>query len=308
MPYSRRIDKPDDENLHGQRVRRVRVLWNVDEMSGFLSKATRNGSSLEQTIMQLYDCPPVMQQILAREVRFASEPFGCFLSTTQPAAIGKYLNMQHVVTGFLNRWMPVFGTPKPRQWLDRASINFAPPVASYNGVWNGWARRERAVAWERAAALGWERFALSEIEPMLSDDEDDAYSNIYSRIELLLRKLMLCFCINEQCDTITPDILRRVLEMYPYIKACYDKLTGRVADDDLSRCMDRIIAGLHQHDGVITQSTLTKWLDNWKKTFPRQMSAQALEILTKTGVIAIEKQMPEKGKTGRPATLVRLTG
>src|SRR5579885_1528252 len=81
------------------------LLFTEYEFSRFLSKSLQKGSNLLTTFTQLYDCPDEYSPPTRSNRIIAIRPVLSFLTGSTLASCEKYLNDEHVGSGFLKRFM-----------------------------------------------------------------------------------------------------------------------------------------------------------------------------------------------------------
>lgn len=292
--YARTLEDADGNKVV---TTNVRALWNIEELSGLISRSGRAGSTIEDSLIELYDTKPRIIHRLAKSTLVGEQPFGSVVATTQPQAIKKFLTQHHVWSGFLNRWMPVLGTKKPSQIISRPWVDLDITTTAFRQLWEYYRTRAVAVTMNDEALYAWADFHERWIEP-LKDDEETLSAGVFGRLDLLLRKLMLLFAINEKKTVIDLELLQRVLTMYPYIKHCYDSLTGRITMSEAEDCGDRMIKELRDHGGTMLRNDFLRTTNKWR-TFSRNHKIRALEELLASGSIE-EQIIPTTAKGGRP--------
>jgi hypothetical protein len=293
--YARPITDEDGKNTV---TTNVRAMWVIDELAGLISRAGRAGSTIDITLIELYDTNDQIVHRLASRTLIGEAPFACALAGTQPQVIGKFVTLDHVWSGFLNRWMPVIGTKKKRQVLNRVAVDLDAPRTAFNTLWREHQNKVTPLRLDQGeASRVWLEFNDEFIDPLLQDEEN-TMASAYIRIELLMRKLMIIFAINERQTSINLDIVQRVVSMFPYIKGCYDSMTGRIVVSAADDCGDRMINLLRDYGKPITASAFWRKVDKWSR-FERSQKLRAFEELQRMRII-IESDTPKSAKGGRP--------
>ena len=220
-------------------------------------------------------------------------PFASALTTTQPAALRSLLGATDDDSGFLNRWVFVAGPEKKKVAIGGARIDMTPAVEPLKRIhaWSGAFRDDELVMWSPEAEDAFTDFFHDQIEK----DKKASESAMLTRIDLLMKKLVLLFSINRREKLVTLDSVKDALSIYDYIKACYTvpereirmTLSNEVADTIISTCVN--YAAKHEGRGP-TMRELTKLL--WRRNYPHDMLVKTIETLVKLDLLDEQLLVP----------------
>lgn len=228
------------------RKAQVKGLLRIDEFSSIVSRASRFGSTLKPLLMDLYD---VLNSNLSSGSRksgdtIAKNPFCQIVTSTQPKAIHQFLRKTDAESGFLNRWILAFGTPRvaPIAYGHiRMDTSEAERALKEIAIWT---RTERMYSLEDEARTEWEQFFTDNLAAYKSGQED--LDTLASRIDLILKKLILLFAINEQLDQPTADTVRRAVALYEYLTVTYSAFGRDIIFNEVTSCQQKIISVVDQ--------------------------------------------------------------
>lgn len=206
-----------DPQTKAQTHHPVRGLVRFDELSTIIGKAARMGSVLKPTLMELYDSyEPIHTKSRGAGVTMAKNHFASAITTTQPGAIRNLLVRNDAESGFVNRWIFVAGPEKQAVAYHRDPIDIVPCVRLLQGI-KIWASPGRRMTLSGDALELWKAFFTSELEPRRKLDKSD----LLTRCDLHLKKLITLLTIDEELDNPTLEIVQRALTLWPYLMASY---------------------------------------------------------------------------------------
>ena len=203
------------------------------ELSALMARTARQGNTLDATLMDLYDCddnrPPSTQSRTFGNV-VARGAFGSLITTSQPRRIAKLINKDQVDSGFINRFLFVFGKLGKR----KAAPEALPPVTSvvlHLQEIGNWCQKMKnlkggEVQWDAAAFAVYEEFFHKQLDKL------EMSSAIHGRVNVMMKKHLLWLCLDEQSDMITLDIVNRaVTHFWPYMDACIRIVKGQMPEE-----------------------------------------------------------------------------
>ncbi len=288
------------------------IAWTMpEEFAGFVKKAMRTGSDFKERAIEFFDCD--MDAVISTTSRSGGEitalgPFLQITSTTQPEAIHTYLSAEDTMSGFLNRFIFVSGESRderPAQWLPK----HAPDLT-------------RAEAGLRAIM----KFAESHdgLEIPYTDDGIAAWEILFKRVEfakvgtgpmavrldLILKKIMLLFALNEHKVAINADLVKRMTPILEHLLVNYTRITGELywrADDDCQNAILVYVTKKNESGGHPSKKEITDAIKRPMQGRSRFDIMRALDVLEKLDMIQPVKIM-RKGATGPHKTGYKLGG
>lgn len=199
----------------------VNGIVDFDEFSSLISRASRMGSTIKQTLMGFADTKSSVKiGSLSHGDFIAERPFCSVTASTQPRAIRGMLDRTDVSSGFLNRWVFAGGVPKKREVIGGShsdtTVDLDASITQLKKV-KAWGAVERKITLTDDAVLMLIDFFEKEIFPMQHQEDSD----LLKRLDLLFKKIILLFAINEKRIIIDTDIIDKAKQLYQYILKCY---------------------------------------------------------------------------------------
>ena len=191
----------------------VRGLVEFPELKLLTGRAARQGSVIKETLIEFYDCQPQVASIAVSKdgERIAVRPSASVLTTVQPEVLPEVFKESDETGGFLNRWLFITGTRKPKQLFNRNTINLQPAVDALRAV-HTWCKTPRAIVWapsaEKVFKDAWDGYIAKDVA---------SFEFAMGRIDLVIKKLGLILALNERSDHVTAEMVERVLLIYPYL-------------------------------------------------------------------------------------------
>lgn len=259
----------------------VNGLIEEDEFAALAKRMARNGSTIREVLMKLFDRKSDFTLVSrgAGEVT-ARNHFLQLVTSTQPESLRSLMSNNDATSGFLNRWIYVFGTEKHRPSIIKRNLDLSNSVDLLRRV-RTWAHSGKVVDFhDPDVFLAWEEWFQDDVMPHRR--KEGAF--MFARIDLLAKKLALLFAINDRSTTITMDHVENVKRMWPYILRCYSMVDQRVGQDDLTAIMDELekYMGSRPND-TFTLRQLMK--QSGARKFGRDQVSKAVDILTRMGVM-----------------------
>lgn len=275
----------------------VRGIIEFDEMVSLVAKGTRTGSSLKPMLMELFDGPRELGNSTITNGRVvAVQPFGQVITTTQNRSIRHVLTNNDDASGFVNRWTFVTGLPKPPKSINNLVLNFDTAAAKLKSIHHWASSKERLILAPDAFEL-FDDFILNKVLP--AKDKSEEFSDIFNRMDLLLKKLLVLITCNEKELVIQKSSVEKMIGIYPYLLKVYGMVDASMAESLAGELAEAIA------------STINKYYDRHKK-FPTAREIRQnlppkmrdFELLNKTlktmidlGLIGKEETKPQRGPT-----------
>ncbi len=278
----------------------VRGLTMPEEFAGFVKKAMRLGSDFKERAIEFFDVGRD-GEVSVNAVKYGGEvkvtgPFLQVVSTTQPDAIHTYLTSEDTVSGFLNRFVFVMGPSRderPPRWT-RAH---APDLT-------------RAASGLRALVEFCEHH--DGLEMPYTPAADAAWSALYDRIEglkldtgpmavrldLILKKIMLLFAINEHRTEIDADLVIRMETVMSHLLANYTRITGDLYWRPDDACQDAILEYIYIKNEAGQHPRKKEIVDSLKRNSQGRSRfdiGRALDLLEKLEIIKVVKVKSQRG-------------
>lgn len=291
----------DDPATEGKVQAPVRGLVSDAELSALMMRANRTGNTLKENMQDFYDSTmPVSIFSRTSGRREVKEHFVSFVTSTQHDRLQDLLRSQDEASGFISRWMFAYGAAKPRSPRRTLVLDTSPCVDSLRAV-RAWSSVNRVVDFHTPRTEArWDRFFAHVLDPIISSAETASLV----RLDLLCRKILLLFAINDHSTSVTIEHIQSLELLWPYLLSGHSHVHDAVTIDALSLLMDRIeifVSRFHDmRSQWPTRRDMSRGFSKRRKDFD-----YALEGLLRDGRLIEVLQKPAAG--GRPTTRYRTT-
>ncbi len=256
------------------------LLFTEYEFSRFLSKSLQKGSNLLTTFTQLYDCPDEYSPPTRSNRIVAIKPVLSFLTGSTLASCEKYLNDEHVGSGFLNRFIffvdetdkLIAFPPKPDPGLAEDFISKIKNIISWaSALSNGeiTVSSKAKTLWEEFYAE-WQTMRRAS-NPLLAD--------MWSRTPNHIWKMTMLYAVSDKRQEIFLDDLELAILIGDYLEKTSAIIVSHLAKSKTTKVEEYILNKLrtvhphgltknqiHMHvGGKINVSALERTLDGLKK-------------------------------------------
>ncbi len=259
----------------------VRGLIYEDEFEGLMAKVNKPNSTLRANLMKFFDSDrAVSKSSQTHGAAIARNHFMQALTTTQPKRLGSLMTTGDATSGFLNRFMFVFGTEKFRPSVSDVRIDVRASADLLQNI-RAWASPGQSVSlvYDPVALNLWDELVQTQIR--LIEKSDDV---LVSRIELQCKKLLLLMAINDHSTAINEQHMVSLILMFPYLKQCYGLIEDGVGKTHLEHCIEAMQGYFEAHpDADVTMRVLAK--QSAARKFDNYTRAKAIELLIKNNTI-----------------------
>ena len=277
----------------------VRGLIDFNELSALIGRTNRQGNVTIPTLMQFYDMEGVIAtSSMSHGSKEAHQPFASALTTTQPRALRGLLSQTDASSGFLNRWVFVPGREKQRYAIGGVRVDMTPAVKPLQEIlgWAGSFMSDEYIQWSPEAADKFTEFFHTTVQI----DRLRNQSDMITRIDLLLKKLILLFTANRMMKVVPIEAVQEAIKCYGYIMQSYDLIGGELGTTLTSEISDAVLAFakkefLRSGRGV-SLSALARSLK--RRNYPNEMLIKTCDSLVKIGFLQVEQA--NKNGVGRP--------
>lgn len=277
----------------------VKALLDWEELADLIGRSNRQGSSLKDGVMDLYDAPLTLSSLgVTRGDEEAEYPFGSIITTTQFKSIRNILQRSDEASGFANRWVYATGVPKRPFSVNRTQVDLLRPSSLLGLIKEETCKSHKLVTWHPKAEKRWDEFFHDTVHPFKVTNDA---SGVPQRIDLLLKKLFLLFTINLRELVLTRETVDAVITLFPHLTETYriidEQITATQDSDDMELVL-RHIARLMMPNGWTRKSDITKAVGKKIK------AAKLRKLLEDAAVLGLinEHQVAPTLKGGRPAT------
>jgi hypothetical protein len=279
----------------------VRGLIDFSELSSLMARTNRQGSALTPTLMQFYDMETtVATSSLTHGAKQAWLPYASALTTTQPRSLRSLVTRADDASGFLNRWVFVPGTEKKRFAVGGVRVDMSPAISPLQDIvgWAGSFGHDKFVQWSPEAEKRFTEFFHVQIEL----DKRRATNDLITRIDLLMKKLILLFAANQHQPIVRLEHVEWAIHCYQFLVDAYsipgaqigNTLQTEVSEAILHQCRKAYQRGARP----LTMNDISKALKGRK--YPLDLLLKTADTLVKLGYLQL--QTPQPGSVGRPST------
>jgi hypothetical protein len=266
------------------------------EFADLMSRSARMGSTLSQTLMHFYDARDYISTASRTGGDFeAIDSYCAVLTTTQLKSIRTLMRSRDAASGFLNRWVFSMGPAKKRHLFDGTKIDITPAIEPL----------QRIVAWSASVPevklsadankeLGDWWYAIAE-KYKLTDSTD-----MLSRLDLLIKKLVLLFAGNSHESIVSVDTIKMVKDVFPYLINTFNAVSARVGNTEEDEMVNAILHAISGHEKKYKDPPTLReiGLRISKKKFSKQQIKKVIETLVALEHIEVMPSPP--GRVGRP--------
>jgi hypothetical protein len=297
-----RWDLLNDENQVIDQVSMTGLL-HIEEFASFISKASRQGSTLKETLIEFYDAKRTIS-IRSRTsgITQAKDPFCQAITTTQPKAIHAFLSKTDTESGFLNRWIFVAGQPRRKlNAYGGEKIDVSGPTDDLRTIAK-WADAGHDYRLEGAALRLWESFFYDVIEDIRLGKTDN--DSMLARVDLILKKLIVLMSVNLKLPQPTEESVQMAISLFDYLKTTFTMLGRDISFNSNYECQEalRDACTYYQQRGVVpTRRDIVRRIG-------RKFDLSLVDITLRT-MVSLEIIVEEKAKktgAGRPTTRYKL--
>jgi hypothetical protein len=291
------------------RTASVSGLVKIEELSGFIARASRQGSSMKETIMDMFDVHGGDLTLHGRTTGTTRihDPFVQFLTTTQPKAIHAYLRKTDVESGFLNRILYALGKSR------RAPMSYGgsqPDLALAADMLRDiaqWAHAGKRMILQGPALDVWDNFFHDVIAPYKTGQID--MESMASRIDLQLKKFIVLFTGNLKEDHPTVESVTAAIKMYNYLALTYSAFGGDISYNDVTECQNKIIEMIdnytRKHSEAPTARIIRQYLG---KKYDLELLIRALKNLVQLDVVYENTKQSTRGRPSKQYGLNQQSG
>lgn len=275
----------------------INGIVTYDEMSGLLAVANRQGSTLKTAMMQFADCdvePGVASRTHGDTKAYL--PFCSTLSSTQPKNIRSLMSRSDMSSGFLNRWVFVTGKPKEQRFIggtrNPSQVDLSVAVDLLKKV-RAWGAKERVLIVDDECFEEMDRFFRERILPLRNKENEE----MLQRLDLLIKKLILIFAINDKTETPTIKHAKKAQQLFEYLVECYGVVGAEVGGSISNEIRDEIVRHISRIQKSTKRGATANDLVRRMKKYPINQLKQTLQTMVELDMIDVEKP---KTKMGRP--------
>ena len=235
-------------------------------------------------------------------MKIAEQPFASALTTTQPRALRNLFSRADDVSGFLNRWVFIPGVEKQRFAIGGARVDIDPAVPPLEAIlgWAGSFKTDEFIEWSPEAANLFTSFFHDRIEP----DKKVSPHDLITRIDLLMKKIILLLSANEHLPLVTESVVERAILCYQYFWDAYQIPAGQLGNTLTNEVSEAVLHQCRLADArgqALSVGDIAKRLK--RRNYPNKMLLDTVDQLSKLGLLRIEQT--RVGSVGRPTTRYR---
>lgn len=219
----------------------IRGYIEFNELSSLVGRTERNGSILKPTLMDFFDmAKQVTNNSVTHGEKVAKDPFASAITTTQPKSLKGLLTKGDDSSGFLNRWLFIWGSEKQRVAIGGASAVMSDAVAPLKKIhgWAGTFKTDEMVTWSQEAATRFTHW----FHDVFEKDRKTANNDILVRCDLHLKKICLLLSANKMEKEVSLATVDEALQFYPFLKACYGIPAGQIGNSEFNECAEAVMA------------------------------------------------------------------
>lgn len=292
--FQHNVDDPSTPNAP-KKLWPVRGYVEFDELASLIAKGARQGSSLKPLLMELYDGPSVLSNATITGGKISAiNPFGQVMTTTQSRSVRTVLNAADDAAGFVNRWTFVTGPDKPPVSINRAIVDLEEPAAALKSI-HHWAVNKVGMEFTDEAFQLFDEFITKRVIPAKNKSED--FSDIFNRMDLLLKKILILLACNEKMNRIDTSIVEKMMKIYPYLLNVYGLIDTYLAQTSAGELAEAVAAAINKYydkkKAFPTAREIAQSLPPNKRNL--EMLNRTLKTMVDLGVIGKEEFQGKRG-------------
>lgn len=274
-------------------------LMKIEEFSSFVARAARPGNSLKEVLMDLYDVLDDEISIRSRGAGTtkAVNPFCQVVTTTQPRAIHAFLRRTDTESGFMNRWIFAAGTPRiepiPYGGV-QIDVDFS---AKQLLQLRQWCKPGHTFTLQGQALEVWTDFFNAKLAPSKKGTVD--VDSMFSRIDLMLKKIIVLFTINSKLPQPDAETVRMAISLYDYLITTYSMFGRDITFTDDTACQERLVEIVSKCELAGNRPTRREIVRAVGKKYDLNTVERSLKMLVALEMLSESKDPP--GGRGRPA-------
>lgn len=282
-------------------------LLNQGEFAELMKKASRMGSSLKEVMINMFDASvtkTISTSAVTSDEKLAVGPYCSIVTSTQPDAIRKFLQQADVESGTLNRF--IFADGRARMDppdLQEEEPDLTAAIDAYKDLM-AWIFTNRGAELEiigTTARPVWKDFFDANLKAWRAGQQSQ--ESIFARIDLILKKVLLLFCINEKKLVPDADVMERVLSLYPYLRHTYARFSENLAASEAKQLENDIKAACVELEDKQGKAPSQRDIGRALKRYTAEDVKRQISVLVAMG--ELEEIPPETGKRGRPTERYR---
>lgn len=220
-----------------------------DEFATFMERARRRGGGAMKTrLIGLHDFTKstVEPELVMDEYALTSgsrslhDTYFAAMFTTQTDAVRGLMERTDLISGFLNRIVPVMGARRERRTVAGSVATPLIPThdAAYKCLWDNCRKGTKHIPFTEDALL------LVDSHPFLHHIEKlSDVDSLYSRVQHMTVRLAMLLAVNNNEREVGPEYVSAVCDLFStYLMACFRKLRSSVIATDMDDAAARIHA------------------------------------------------------------------
>lgn len=276
----------------------VNGIVDYDEFAGLLQRASRLGATLKQIIMGFSDARNrVSSSSITGGTLEAHQPFCSITASTQPKAVRPLLSRTDTSSGFLNRWIFAGGPRKQREVIGGhrsvIRVDLTRAIELLKNV-RGWGGVERDVRFTEEGYDEFESFIRARVFPAQEKDDSD----LLTRLDLTMKRLVLLFCINLRTTEATVDIVKQAEPVLAYLIRNYEILNSEIGVTQMSEVTDTILRQIKHITASTNHGASSRDISRAlaRRNYSPDLIKRALETMVALDWIDVIKQSQGPGR------------
>ncbi len=292
LVHSIRTEVMDPVNPEQKMEVGVTAWLHEDELATIVEKSRRRGGGAMKTrIIQLYDfvkSKPEKETViedfsLSGGTRALHDSFFSAVFTTQTDAIRNLMDRVDLISGFLNRMIPVMGVQRERRRIADAVVPPAVPDfdLAYETLWRRCRDKVKVIPFTRDALF------VVDSHPFLETAEKLATrDSLYSRVNHMTMKIAFLLAVNNNELEVGSAYVNAACEVgSSYLMACFGQLRTAVIateTDEAAERIHRFVKNFHDRHGLWPETH--QWSrDRSYRDFDSTTKLRALDNMAQEG-------------------------
>ena len=258
----------------------------LSELTETLRKAQRQGNTLGETLLRVYDCPVAIETTGVTKPRRAELPFVSVLAASQPGVLREAFSSRLISSGLANRFLIVPGVggevdlPWPPMPDETESARIAAEVRQRLEAFTEGSRRPREMPRDREIDRVWTDY----YHETQADGGDEAISDLRARYPNHVLKLAAIHALldPEEPGRIRLSHLRPAIAFAEWSWKAVEPIAAEWGVSRDEQLRGRILRALQRH-GAMGKSDLTRRTSD--RNFDVSLRAKVLKSMRDSGDI-----------------------
>lgn len=276
---------------------RIKAIHLPAELSEITTLTKRPGNSIQSALVNASDLLDPLETNARGSKASAEGYFWSGLTTTQPRVLKRSLHQEDINTGVANRFLPIFGTPKPWNPFDEVRIDTTLIERLLDDL-IAWSP-PKLTLWSPAAKEIFKEFAYGTYYPKFK--EQRLMTTLLDRAPFMLKKIALLLSANAHHSQIEVSDVEIALSWWPTLLYMWTRAVDDIAISENSEHTNKIVEfiGRYKSKNAGKLPTRRDIAKTMPKEYEYEKTLRAINVLVELEILI--RHIPRPGQKGQPA-------